>query len=52
VTIVDNPPEDSRVVAEEAFGPVLPVLKYRDYEEVLAEYANSKTIMVNKRNVL
>jgi len=35
VTIVDNPAEDSRVVVEEAFGPVLPVLKYRDYEDVI-----------------
>lgn len=36
VTLVDNPPEDSRVVAEEAFGPVLPLLKYRDIDEVIA----------------
>ena len=36
VTLIDNPPEDSRVVAEEAFGPVLPLLKYKDVEEVIA----------------
>jgi aldehyde dehydrogenase (NAD+) len=36
VTMVDNPPDDSRVVAEEAFGPVLPLLKFRDVEEVIA----------------
>lgn len=41
VTIVDNPPEDSRVVVEEAFGPVLPVLKYRDYEDVIARVNNT-----------
>ncbi|MEQ8558225.1 MAG: aldehyde dehydrogenase family protein [Henriciella sp.] len=35
VTIVDNPPEDSRVVQEEAFGPVLPMLKFSDVDEVL-----------------
>ncbi|THF65200.1 aldehyde dehydrogenase family protein [Pseudothauera rhizosphaerae] len=35
VTIVDNPPDDSRVVAEEAFGPVLPVLRYRDFDDVV-----------------
>jgi acyl-CoA reductase-like NAD-dependent aldehyde dehydrogenase len=40
VTIVDNPHEDSRVVVEEAFGPVLPVLKYSSYEEVI-ERANN-----------
>lgn len=36
VTLVDNPPEDSRVVVEEAFGPVLPLLKYRDIDDVVA----------------
>lgn len=35
ITIVDNPPEDSRVVAEEAFGPVLPLLKFNDIDEVI-----------------
>lgn len=36
VTIVDNPPEESRVVQEEAFGPVLPLLKFRDIDDVVA----------------
>lgn len=36
LAIVDNPPEDSRVVQEEAFGPVLPLLKFRDIDEVVA----------------
>jgi acyl-CoA reductase-like NAD-dependent aldehyde dehydrogenase len=36
VTIVDNPPEASRVVQEEAFGPILPMLKFADVEEVIA----------------
>ena len=35
VTLVDNPPEDSRVVAEEPFGPILPVLKWKDEDEVV-----------------
>lgn len=35
VTIVDNPPESSRVVQEEAFGPVLPLLKFRNIDEVI-----------------
>lgn len=39
VTIVDCPPEDSRVVVEEAFGPVLPLLKFRDMDDVV-ERAN------------
>jgi len=35
VTIVDNPPEDSRVVQEEAFGPVLPMMRFSDVDEVI-----------------
>jgi acyl-CoA reductase-like NAD-dependent aldehyde dehydrogenase len=35
VTLVDNPPEDSRVVREEPFGPILPLLKWRDEEDVI-----------------
>lgn len=41
VTIVDNPPEDSRVVAEEPFGPLLPVLKYSNYDEVIKRANNT-----------
>lgn len=36
VTIVDNPPEDARVVVEEAFGPILPMLKFSDIDDVIA----------------
>ena len=32
ITIVDNPPEHTRVVQEEAFGPILPMLKFTDVE--------------------
>lgn len=39
VTIVDNPPEQSRVVQEEAFGPILPMLKFSDIDDVI-ERAN------------
>ena len=39
VTLIDNPPEDSRCVTEEAFGPVLPLLKWRDIDDVI-ERAN------------
>ncbi|MEM6681669.1 MAG: aldehyde dehydrogenase family protein [Pseudomonadota bacterium] len=35
VTIVDNPPEDERVVQEEAFGPILPMLKFKDIDDVI-----------------
>ena len=36
VTILDNPPEDSRIVQEEQFGPVLPLLKFDDVDDVIA----------------
>lgn len=35
VTLVDNPPEDSRIVAEEPFGPILPILKWKDEDDVV-----------------
>jgi acyl-CoA reductase-like NAD-dependent aldehyde dehydrogenase len=35
VTIVDNPPESARVVQEEAFGPILPMLKFSDIDDVI-----------------
>jgi acyl-CoA reductase-like NAD-dependent aldehyde dehydrogenase len=35
VTIVDDPPESSRIVAEEPFGPILPILRWRDEEDVI-----------------
>ncbi|KAH7227159.1 Aldehyde/histidinol dehydrogenase [Fusarium redolens] len=34
-TVVDNPPDASRIVVEEPFGPVFPVLKWKDEDEVL-----------------
>ncbi|AZC01481.1 aldehyde dehydrogenase family protein [Acinetobacter pittii] len=36
ITIVDNPPENSRIVQEEPFGPILPILSYNDINEVIA----------------
>jgi acyl-CoA reductase-like NAD-dependent aldehyde dehydrogenase len=35
VTLVDDPPENSRVVVEEPFGPILPVLRWRDERDVI-----------------
>ncbi|KAL4945753.1 hypothetical protein BDV06DRAFT_8795 [Aspergillus oleicola] len=35
-TIIDNPPENSRVVQEEPFAPILPVLKWSDEDDVVA----------------
>ncbi|ODM15620.1 hypothetical protein SI65_08854 [Aspergillus cristatus] len=35
-TIVDNPPEDSRIVQEEPFGPILPMMKWSDEDDVIA----------------
>ena len=39
-TLVDNPPDDSRIVAEEQFGPIVPLLKWSDEEDVVRR-ANS-----------
>ena len=42
VVLVDNPPEDARVVQEEAFGPILPLLKFNDLDEVIERANNSE----------
>jgi acyl-CoA reductase-like NAD-dependent aldehyde dehydrogenase len=34
-SIIDNPPEDSRIVVEEPFGPIVPLLKWTDEDDVL-----------------
>ncbi|KAG8719427.1 hypothetical protein FRC09_011147 [Ceratobasidium sp. 395] len=35
ITIVDNPPEDARIVQEEQFGPIVPLLRWSDEEDVV-----------------
>ncbi|KAI9745780.1 MAG: hypothetical protein M1835_002549, partial [Candelina submexicana] len=42
-TIIDNPPEDSRIVTEEPFGPILPILKWTHDDDVI-ERANNTTM--------
>ena len=41
-TIVRDLPEDARLVREEQFGPVLPVLKYKDIDDVIARANDSE----------
>lgn len=41
-TIIDNPPDTSRVVTEEPFGPILPILKWSDEEDVIARANDTK----------
>lgn len=36
VTLVDNPPESSRIVQEEPFGPILPLLRFTDIDDAVA----------------
>ncbi|MGS1109356.1 aldehyde dehydrogenase family protein [Achromobacter anxifer] len=42
ITLVDNPPDTARVVREEPFGPILPLLKFRDVDEVVARANDSE----------
>lgn len=35
ITVVDNPPDDSKIVREEPFGPVLPLLRFSSEDEVV-----------------
>ncbi|KAM0452340.1 hypothetical protein ACHAO4_005551 [Trichoderma viride] len=40
-TVIDRPPEDSRIVVEEPFGPIVPLLSWSTEEEVIARANNS-----------
>jgi acyl-CoA reductase-like NAD-dependent aldehyde dehydrogenase len=42
VTLVDNPPETARVVQEEAFGPILPLLRFTDIDDVIQRANHSE----------
>ncbi len=42
LTLVDNPPETARVVVEEAFGPILPLMKWKDIDDVVARANNTE----------
>lgn len=42
ITILDNPPEDARIVAEEQFGPVMPLMKFSSTEEAIARANDSE----------
>jgi acyl-CoA reductase-like NAD-dependent aldehyde dehydrogenase len=42
VTLVDNPPDTARVVREEPFGPILPLLKFRDVDDAIARANDSE----------
>ena len=41
ITILDNPPEDARIVVEEQFGPIMPLMKFSTSEEAIARANNS-----------
>jgi acyl-CoA reductase-like NAD-dependent aldehyde dehydrogenase len=41
VTVVDNPPEHSKIVQEEQFGPIVPIIVYDDVDDVIERANNS-----------
>ncbi|KAL9116171.1 MAG: hypothetical protein Q9227_000541 [Pyrenula ochraceoflavens] len=42
-TIIDNPPNDSRIISEEPFGPIVPCQPYTDLDEVIARANHTNT---------
>ncbi len=42
-TIIDNPPNDSRIIQEEPFGPIVPTQPWSDLEEVIARVNDTNT---------
>ena len=49
VTIVDNPPEESRIVKEEPFGPILPIIAFDDVEGMTIGLGDACDEMNNKK---
>ncbi|KAI1391097.1 aldehyde dehydrogenase [Hypoxylon trugodes] len=43
LTIVDNPPDEAKVVREEQFGPVLPLMKWSDESDVIQRANDTET---------
>jgi acyl-CoA reductase-like NAD-dependent aldehyde dehydrogenase len=41
-TIIENAKEDSRLVVEEPFGPIVPILSWKDEEDVIERANNTK----------
>ena len=41
-TIIDKPADDSRIVTEEPFGPIVPLMTWKDEEDVVARANNTK----------
>ena len=42
VTVIDNPPEDSRIVQEEQFGPIVPIMSWDDLDDVIEKANNTR----------
>lgn len=42
-TIIDNPPDDSMIVTEEPFGPIVPVQRYDDIDDAVRRANDSSS---------
>ncbi|PWY97390.1 aldehyde dehydrogenase [Testicularia cyperi] len=42
LSVVDNPPEDSKIVQEEPFGPIVPLLKWKDEDDLIRRVNDSE----------
>ncbi|KAG8770267.1 hypothetical protein FRC12_004404 [Ceratobasidium sp. 428] len=41
ISVIDNPPDDSKIVREEPFGPIVPLLKWSDEKDVIKRANNT-----------
>ncbi|XUU60563.1 aldehyde dehydrogenase family protein [Erythrobacter sp. HA6-11] len=53
--IIDNPPEDARLVCEEQFGPIVPLIRFEDYDDAVSranasEYGLGATIWAGEED--
>ncbi|CAE6451733.1 unnamed protein product [Rhizoctonia solani] len=42
ISIIDNPPDDSKIVREEPFGPIVPLMKWSNEVEVIERANNTE----------
>ncbi|OQD60696.1 hypothetical protein PENPOL_c021G04977 [Penicillium polonicum] len=42
-TVIDNPPENSRIVQEEPFGPIIPMIKWSNEDDVITRANGTKS---------
>lgn len=52
LTIVDNPPDDSKIVTEEPFGPIFPILRWNEEADVIKRASKYAYSLLHSRSLI